>query len=60
MSNRVEVQKAASTRRTFVRGTTAAVAAAAARPTEALALDGGTPAVTVPAGRQSEISRWPR
>ena len=60
MSNSLDVQKAASTRRMFVRGTNAAMAVAAVRPTEALALDGGTPAVTVPAGRQSEISRWPR
>lgn len=43
------------TRRTFL---AAGAAGLAAR--ETLALDGGTPAVTIPAARQSELSRWPR
>jgi dTDP-4-amino-4,6-dideoxygalactose transaminase len=46
-----------STRRTFLG---AAASAAALAPRETLALDGGAPAVTVPAGRQEELTRWPR
>jgi dTDP-4-amino-4,6-dideoxygalactose transaminase len=43
------------TRRTFLGAGAATLAAR-----ETLALDGGTPAVTVPAARQAELSRWPR
>jgi len=46
-----------STRRTFLG---AAASAAALAPRETLALDGGAPAVTVPADRQEELTRWPR
>lgn len=46
-----------STRRTFLG---AAASAAALAPRETLALDGGAPAVTVPASRQEELMRWPR
>ncbi len=46
-----------STRRTFLG---AAASAAALAPRETLALDGGAPAVTVPAARQEELTRWPR
>lgn len=46
-----------ATRRTFLG---AAASAAALAPRETLALDGGAPAVTIPASRQEELSRWPR
>jgi dTDP-4-amino-4,6-dideoxygalactose transaminase len=45
------------TRRSFLG---AAATAAAFAPRETLALDGGAPAVTVPASRQEQLSRWPR
>jgi perosamine synthetase len=48
------------TRRSFVRTGAAAIAGAGLTATETLALDGGSPAVTVPAERQAELSRWPR
>jgi perosamine synthetase len=55
-----------TTRRSFVRAGAAAIAGAGvstgalARPAETLALDGGPKAVTTPAARQTELSRWPR
>ena len=48
------------TRRSFVRTGAAAIAGAGLTATETLALDGGSPAVTVPTERQAELSRWPR
>lgn len=54
-----------STRRSFVRATATVVAGAGAAArsraaAETLALNGGSPAVSIPAARQVEISRWPR
>lgn len=51
-------EKTGGTRRSFVLGT-AAVAGLAHAP-EALAQDGGPKAVTVPAARQQQLTRWPR
>jgi dTDP-4-amino-4,6-dideoxygalactose transaminase len=67
MSKKVESGRAGNTRRSFVQGGTAAIAGAGAvaraaspSPTETLALDGGAKAVTVPASRQVELTKWPR
>src|SRR5262245_29181817 len=52
-----------STRRSFVKVGAAAITAggAPARPAiETLAMSGGPQAVTIPAARQAEISKWPR
>ncbi len=48
-----------STRRSFVGATAAAITAAGSRG-ESLALEGGSPAVTIPAERQAAITKWPR
>jgi dTDP-4-amino-4,6-dideoxygalactose transaminase len=66
MSNKAQREKPISTRRSFVQAGTAIAAAGLAssgysRPaTEALALDGGSRAVTIPAARQDELTKWPR
>lgn len=51
-------ENAGGSRRSFVLG--AATAAGLARAPEALAQDGGPQAVTVPAPRQQQLTRWPR
>ncbi|MEK7407947.1 MAG: DegT/DnrJ/EryC1/StrS family aminotransferase [Acidobacteriota bacterium] len=52
---------AAASRRAFIQAGTATIAgAAASAASETLAQDGGPKAVTVPAARQAEITRWPR
>jgi len=59
--SRIETQKIS--RRTLVAGASAALGAASSRAwaaREALALDGGPKAVTIPESEQKEISRWPR
>ncbi len=53
------------TRRGFVKTASIAAAAASAMPTtaqtsQALAINGGTKSVTVPAAQQAELTRWPR
>jgi dTDP-4-amino-4,6-dideoxygalactose transaminase len=65
MSKRAGTKEHESTRRSFVVAGTAAVASTATAgysrpPAEALAVDGGPKAVTFPADRQAELSRWPR
>lgn len=56
-----------STRRTFLQGATATMAGAGVTKSaysgsagEALALDGGPKAVSIPMKQQAELSRWPR
>jgi dTDP-4-amino-4,6-dideoxygalactose transaminase len=52
---------AGNTRRGFVRAATVAgLGAAAARPRETLAINGGPKAVNLPAGRIDAITKWPR
>ncbi len=63
MSIRQDKQKQAVTRRSFIKAGGAAVAGlAAARlaPVEALAVEGGAKAVTVPPQKIAALTRWPR
>ncbi|HWQ52287.1 MAG TPA: DegT/DnrJ/EryC1/StrS family aminotransferase [Bryobacteraceae bacterium] len=54
----MKADNSGGTRRSFVLGSAAVAGIATA--TEALALDGGPKAVTVPAERYQQVTRWPR
>ena len=61
MSNNMDNSNAGGTRRSFLEASAAVVGSAtAARAAETLAMNGGPKAVTIPATRLAELTRYPR